>query len=286
MADACSTAIGPNGRTARGRTSCWSNVGDRQGPRSDAGQLRLAAVPARRPAAVRLLARQRPSWCFVSNHDKQPETSTNNDLWIVVARTAEREAAQHHGVQSGVRRNPEVFARRPVHRATGCRSRPGYESDLFRLAVYDRATGQSRVLTEAFQNWIDDFDWATDSRSIYFPAPVEGINPIYRLDVASGNDRRHVFARQDDRRVCARARRQARSSTSRRSVGEPPEIYRADIADGSASRQKLSHFNDAVVDRSRHPAGGDDMGRRRAAARRFRSSSSSRTVSIRRRSIR
>jgi Tol biopolymer transport system component len=34
---------------------------------------------------------------------------------------------------------------------------PGYESDLFRLAVYDRSTGVSRVLTESFRNWVEAF---------------------------------------------------------------------------------------------------------------------------------
>ena len=45
---------------------------------------------------------------------------------------------------------------------------PGYESDLFRLAVYDRKSGQSRVLTESFRNWIDEFDWSSDSKTLFF----------------------------------------------------------------------------------------------------------------------
>ena len=31
---------------------------------------------------------------------------------------------------------------------------PGYESDRFRLAIYDRAAKKSTVLTEKFDNWI------------------------------------------------------------------------------------------------------------------------------------
>src|SRR6185295_10456353 len=63
---------------------------------------------------------------------------------------------------------------------------PGYESDLFRLAVIDRATGQSRVLTESYRDWVDDFEWNDDSKTLYFTGPQQGINPIHRISVDSG----------------------------------------------------------------------------------------------------
>jgi len=62
---------------------------------------------------------------------------------------------------------------------------PGYESDLFRIALYERATGRSTVLTESFRNWVDEFRWSKDSKTIYFLAPVEAQNPIFRLDINS-----------------------------------------------------------------------------------------------------
>jgi len=41
------------------------------------------------------------------------------------------------------------------------------------------------VLTESFRNWVDDFQWASDSKSLYFSAPVEGDNPIFQVTLAS-----------------------------------------------------------------------------------------------------
>ncbi|MCU1350016.1 MAG: dipeptidyl aminopeptidase/acylaminoacyl peptidase, partial [Acidobacteria bacterium] len=122
---------------------------------------------------------------------------------------------------------------------------PGYESDLQRLAVYDRQSGTSRVLTESFGDWVQDVAWAHDSKSIFFDAPVQGHNPIFRVDVAGGkidklyDDRSidHFEVAPDDRTLYYVGR----------AVGEPTEIYRADLAAGSSPRNRLSHVNDKVA---------------------------------------
>jgi len=53
---------------------------------------------------------------------------------------------------------------------------PGYESDLFRLAISTAAPATSRVgLQSLFRNWVDAFQWASDSKiSTTSDAPVEG----------------------------------------------------------------------------------------------------------------
>ena len=61
---------------------------------------------------------------------------------------------------------------------------PGYESDLFRLALYDRAA-DTRGADGNFRDWVEDYEWADDVKAIYFTGPVEGQTPIYRLDIAT-----------------------------------------------------------------------------------------------------
>ncbi len=58
--------------------------------------------------------------------------------------------------------------------------RPGYESDRFRLMLYDRKTGERKNLTEKVDQWVGTFTWAPDSSSIYFAAERPGTLPIYR----------------------------------------------------------------------------------------------------------
>ncbi len=182
---------------------------------------------------------------FVSNHDKVPATSTNNDLWLVSL--IDRQA-QPRNITAA---NP-AFDGSPMYSPDGksiayrMQKIPAYESDLFRLAIYDRASGTSTVVTESFKNWVDSFDWSRDSRSLYFTGPVEGINPIYRLDLNSRNITQLLadktideFEFSDDGR---------RIFYVKHSTGEPREIYSTEIAAGRASNPtRLTTINEAVA---------------------------------------
>jgi dipeptidyl aminopeptidase/acylaminoacyl peptidase len=44
-------------------------------------------------------------------------------------------------------------------------ARAGYESDKFRLVLYDRAAKTIKDLLPKFDNWVDEFAWAPDSKS-------------------------------------------------------------------------------------------------------------------------
>src|SRR5262245_27351240 len=121
---------------------------------------------------------------FVSNRDKAPASSTNNDLWVLPL--ADRQAKPRNITASN-----SAYDGSPKYSPDGkfiayrMQKLAGYESDLFRIALYERATGASAVMTESFRNWVDSFEWSSDSRSIFFTGPVEGQNPIYRLDLES-----------------------------------------------------------------------------------------------------
>jgi dipeptidyl aminopeptidase/acylaminoacyl peptidase len=182
---------------------------------------------------------------YVSNHDKQPASSTNNDLWLISL--AERDARPRNITAS----NPAYDGSpkySPDGRYIGYRmqKQPGYESDLFRLAIYDRASGQSRVLTESFRNWIDEFEWSSDSRSIFFSGPVEGQNPIYRLDLATGAISELIADKTIDEFEFNPG--QKLLVYVKRAVGEPAEIYSARIAEAKATQPaRLTRINEAVA---------------------------------------
>jgi dipeptidyl aminopeptidase/acylaminoacyl peptidase len=176
-----------------------------------------------------------------SDHGKNLESSTNSDLWIVSVSGSQppRDVTASNPSFDG---NPK-YSPDGKYIAYLMQKQPGYESDLFRLALYDRASGTSRVLTESFRNWVQDFEWASDSKSLYFDAPVEGDNPIFQVTVDAGAIQKVLVHKTIDSFDLSPDNR--RMVYVQRSVGTVAEIFAVDLAGGTASApQRLSHFND------------------------------------------
>ena len=176
-----------------------------------------------------------------SDHGKNLESSTNSDLWIVSVNGSQppRDVTASNPSFDG---NPK-YSPDGKYIAYLMQKQPGYESDLFRLALYDRASGTSRVLTGSFRNWVQDFEWASDSKSLYFDAPVEGDNPIFQVTLDTGAIQKVLVDKTIDSFDLSPDNR--RMVYVQRSVGTVAEVFAVDLAGGTASApQRLSHFND------------------------------------------
>ncbi|MGA1988662.1 MAG: S9 family peptidase, partial [Candidatus Sulfotelmatobacter sp.] len=116
--------------------------------------------------------------CYASNHDKNPAASTNNDLWIVPVSGGQAKdiTADNPASDSTPLYSPD--GRYIAYRA---QQRPGYESDRFRLMLYDRKTGEKKNLTENFDRWVGTFAWAADSSRLYFVSEDKGTAPIHSI---------------------------------------------------------------------------------------------------------
>jgi len=181
---------------------------------------------------------------FVSNHDKVPASSTNNDLWLISLSDANAEARNITASNPAYDGSPKYS---PDGKYIGYRmqKQPAYESDLFRLAIYDRARGTSTVLTESFRDWVDEFQWADDSKVIYFSAPLEGQNPINRVDLVSKTITQIVADKTIFEWEVTRGGK--RILYTRTSISEPVEMFGADISGGRASSgARLTHVNDVL----------------------------------------
>src|SRR5579862_5716536 len=116
--------------------------------------------------------------CYTSNHDKVEATSTNNDLWIVSVNGG---AAKNITADNPASDSTPLYSPDGKYIAYRAQQRPGYESDRFRLMLYDRKTGEKINLTEGFDRWIGAFTFLIGSNDILFTAENHGQSPVYSI---------------------------------------------------------------------------------------------------------
>jgi dipeptidyl aminopeptidase/acylaminoacyl peptidase len=211
--------------------------------------------------------------CYTSNHDKVEATSTNNDLWIVSVNGG---AAKNITADNPASDSTPLFSPDGKYIAYRAQQRPGYESDRFRLMLYDRKTGKATNLTENFDGWVGSFTW--DRHDVLFTAENQGESPIYAITPEICFERCHpiklVDGFNDDIAASETSpgtvTRSGNVLFSRVSVQAPTEVFivdpgscvigleklRATLLGESkeplppcamANARQLTHFNDAVL---------------------------------------
>ncbi len=128
--------------------------------------------------------------CYASNHDKNPAASTNNDLWIVpvnVGTAASAVQAKNITADNPASDTSPLYSPDGRYIAYRAQQRPGYESDRFRLMLYDRKTGEKKNLTpDFFDSWVGTSIWSRDSGKIYFVAQKEAYTSIWFMEFGHG----------------------------------------------------------------------------------------------------
>ena len=146
--------------------------------------------------------------------------------------------------------------------------RAGYESDRFRLVVYDRATKTIREVLPNFDRWVDEEAWGPDSKTIYFVAGDRGEEPVYRANLADGNtgvigkagEYGDLHLTLDGKNIVANQMNVARPSEAfvlHVDQPQPGEILATKLVNGHKEfwpgempvyQDQLSHLNDALFD--------------------------------------
>lgn len=179
--------------------------------------------------------------CFASNRESDQAGTTNADLWVVPLEGGEAVnlTADNPGWDGAPLYSPD--GRFIAYRS---QATPGYESDLFRLAVYDRQQKTTRYLTDRprFDNWITEMAWLPDSSGLIFQAELRGRTPLLRIELESGEIRPVLTDAQID--VFHPTPDGGGLVYVRRSIGDPTEVYRTGI-DGKG-RRALTDLNAAL----------------------------------------
>jgi dipeptidyl aminopeptidase/acylaminoacyl peptidase len=119
---------------------------------------------------------------FTENLDPQPATSTSPQIYTLDLTDP---AAKPVKISTSAGGNfSPAYSPDGKYLAFRSQERAGYESDKFRLMLYDRAAKTTKDLLPEFDNWVDEFTWSPDSKKIFFVAGYEGSEPIFAVDQA------------------------------------------------------------------------------------------------------
>jgi dipeptidyl aminopeptidase/acylaminoacyl peptidase len=177
---------------------------------------------------------------FTSNIDEVEATSTNNEIFVVpVSGGTPKKISTSPGADGTPLYSPDG-----KYIAWRMQLRPGYESDRFRLVLYERSSGKITNLTENFDRWVESFVWSPDSQSIYFSAEDKGESPIYRMPIAGGTPVEVVRGHNDDVAITPDG---ATLFFTRMSAKAPNEIYAFDLAGNAKTARPVTKINDAVL---------------------------------------
>jgi dipeptidyl aminopeptidase/acylaminoacyl peptidase len=185
---------------------------------------------------------------FASKRVPDPAESTNADLFLqkldgeITPDSARNLTAANEAWDGAPRFSPDGKSIAYLTQRV-----PRFEADLFRIGLVDTATGASKLLTDrnTFDNWANEVRWAPDGQAIYFTAQERGETPLYRYHRGSRLfDRLAAHATFDGLAVEPGGKY---AIGVRRSVGEPAEVWRYDLA-ANAAPKRLTFFNKAVED--------------------------------------
>lgn len=179
--------------------------------------------------------------CFTANTDKDEARSTNGDLFTVPisGATAPKRITSNPADDWGPEYSPD--GKSIAYRA---QMQPGYESDRWRLMLYDRSSGKSTDLSENFDRNVESPLWSPDSKTIYFQTEEKAEAPIYAITAGPGNTPKPILAGTFNGDLSISADGHTLVFT-RSSLAMPAEVFIAN-SDGSGARQ-ITHQNNALL---------------------------------------
>lgn len=116
---------------------------------------------------------------FTENPDPVPAISTSAQIYTLDLTNPAAKPVKV-STSAGGNFNP-AYSPDGKYLAWRSQARAGYESDKFRLVLYDRTAKTGEDLLPKFDLWVDEFAWSLDSNTIYFTAGHEGASPIFAV---------------------------------------------------------------------------------------------------------
>jgi dipeptidyl aminopeptidase/acylaminoacyl peptidase len=175
---------------------------------------------------------------FTENPDPVPAISTSAQIWTLDLTNPAAKPIKI-STSAGGNFNP-AYSPDGKYIAWRSEARAGYESDKFRLWLYDRGAKTGKDLLPKFDRWVDEFAWSDTSGEVYFTSGNNGESPIY-VTPTEGQTADVVSTEGEFGDLHIRRSGAANSPSladpvlliaSRMQVGKPSEVVRVTTRDG------------------------------------------------------
>jgi len=202
---------------------------------------------------------------FTENPDPEPAISTSAQIYVLDLTDPAAKPVKI-STSAGGNFNP---AYSPDGRYIAWRSqeRAGYESDKFRLLLYDRAAKTTKDLLPNFDRWVEEFAWSLGSHGVYLTSDNHGELDVYTSNLKPGSPTlvAHGGEFSDLRLFPIKLNRPTVEIpegilASMMTVDQPPEVITVDINDTTHPAEEqpeiteidsmifqATHLNDALL---------------------------------------
>jgi dipeptidyl aminopeptidase/acylaminoacyl peptidase len=174
--------------------------------------------------------------CF-SRFVENEALTGNSDLFVMPASGGEPKAITTNKATDST----PVYSPDGRYIAYSATLRPMQESDLTRLFLYDRKTGEHKNIFEATDRSIDSYVWAPDSKSLYVTFEDRGSEPLARLDLDT------LKVTQLDAAGTSGEATVSQDGTflvfPKMDFSHPVELFRLNLATGANSPTPLTRMN-------------------------------------------
>jgi dipeptidyl aminopeptidase/acylaminoacyl peptidase len=150
----------------------------------------------------------------------------------------------------GADQNP-VYAPNGRFLVYASQERAGFESDRWRLMLYDRARGESREALVGWDRSADSYFFSSDGRSLFVVTQDRGRDKLFRfrMDVMGAPAPELLVGEQNNTQFTL-SRNGGTMAWIRDAAHRPHEVFIATLADrGVTNARQLTHHNDSLVSR-------------------------------------
>jgi dipeptidyl aminopeptidase/acylaminoacyl peptidase len=123
---------------------------------------------------------------YVTNLDLVPAASTNNDVYTLRLDDPGAKPVRISTSKGGD--DGPAYSPDGKYLAFRSQARAGYESDRFRLMLYDREEQAAIELLPKFDRWVDEFRWGPDSKAVYVASGDAGRTVVLRFQFEGETD--------------------------------------------------------------------------------------------------